>query len=82
MTYPVYAIRDDKTQFMALLMTEQNDFAAKRQFDLMINSSMTIMSQNPGDFTLYKVADFDSETGEIVPKWPIEFIVNGVSVSA
>lgn len=82
MTYPIYAIRDEKTQFMAMLMTEQNDFAAKRQFDLMINASMTIMSQNPGDFTLYKVAEFDTDTGEIITKWPIEFIVNGVSVSA
>lgn len=79
MTYGVFAYRDNKTSF-GPMWTEQSEEAAKRGFAMMINNPQGIMGFAPGDFDLFKIGEFDAETGQLDPVWPIEFIVNGRAV--
>lgn len=80
MKYPVYAIRDLKSNFLPP-QVEQNEDTAKRNFAFMVsNGNSNVYSFAPGDFQLFKVGEFNSATGTLVPVNPIEFIVDGSSV--
>lgn len=76
MTYGVFSYRDNKSSFGQIWYDRSVD-AAKRGFAMMVNQPDGIMGFAPSDFDLFKVAEFDSETGQLDPIWPIEFIVNG-----
>lgn len=76
MKYPVYAIRDVKTTFFPPQVA-QNEDEAKRNFAMMVNNPSGVIGFAPKDFDLYKVADFDSMKGEVIPVTPIEFVVSG-----
>jgi len=78
MTYGVYSFRDNKTSF-GQIWYDRSDEAATRGFSMMINND-GIMGFAPSDFDLFKIAEFDSETGQIDPVWPIEYLCNGNSV--
>lgn len=80
MKYPVYAIRDIKSTFFPP-QVEQNDGTAKRNFAFMVANGNTVYSFAPGDYQLFKVAEFDSEVGTLMPVVPIEFVVDGASVA-
>lgn len=79
MTYGVYAFRDNKTSF-GQIWTDRSDEAAKRGFAMMINNPDGIMGFAPADFDLFKIGEFDTETGQLDPVWPIEFLVTGTAV--
>lgn len=78
MKYPMYAIRDQKVGFMAPTV-DQSDQSAIRNFSYAINGNDGIMNYSPKDFDLFKVGEFDTEKGEIIPCMP-ENICSGVSV--
>lgn len=80
MIYPIYALRDNKTNFVANLLIEQNDPSARRNFAYMVNNSGSIQNFAPADFDLFKIGTFDSVSGIISPIVPIEFICNGLGV--
>lgn len=79
MTYPVFSIRDVKTGFMAPTI-DLNSEAAARNFLHAVAHSTDVMSSNPADFSLYHVADFDTDSGLFAPVAPPVFIV-GASVA-
>lgn len=79
MKYPVYAFRDVKTQFGQPYI-EQNEDAAVRGFGLMMNNPDSVMKFSPGDFDLYHIGYFDTDSGLIEGLQVPEFIVNGKSV--
>ncbi len=58
----LYSIKDVKTGFMTPLL-EQGDPAALRNFSAAVNQPDSIMFQYPNDFALYKVANFDTDSG-------------------
>lgn len=78
MTYGVYSFRDNKTSF-GQIWYDRSDDAAKRGFSVMIGNDV-MMRQFSSDFDLFKIAEFDSETGQIDPVWPIEYLCNGNAV--
>lgn len=75
MIFHVYAIRDELTTFMSPMLDSSND-SAIRNFRLAIDSNV-MMEKNPTDFCLYKLGDYDNETGKIIPLDVPEFIVRG-----
>ena len=62
MKFGLYSIKDAKTGFMTPVL-EQNDAAALRNFSAAVNQSDSLMHQYPNDFSLFKVANFDSDDG-------------------
>lgn len=78
MKYAVYSIRDVHTGFMSPTI-EQNDACAMRNFRHAVMNSATLMSSHPKDYSLYKVGEFDSETGRIVDCLP-ELITDAFSL--
>lgn len=78
MKYPVYSIRDVKVGFMAPNV-DQSDQTAVRQFAFELNNRNGIMNFVPKDFDLYKIGEFEQESGVITPCIPV-LVVNGSSV--
>lgn len=62
MRFGLYSIKDAKTGFMTPVL-EQGDPAALRNFSAAVNQPDSIMHQYPNDFALYKVANFDTDSG-------------------
>ena len=60
----LFSIKDAKTGFMTPVL-EQNDAAALRNFSHAVNQPDSLMHDCPNDFTLFKVADFDTYDGII-----------------
>lgn len=79
MKYPLTSIRDSKIGFYPA-QCEESVESAKRNFSMAINNSNGLMGFAPGDFTLFHVADFDSEKGVVEPVIPIEELVSGLQV--
>ena len=62
MKYGLYSIKDAKTGFMTPVL-EHGDPAALRNFSAAVNQPDSLFHQYPNDFALYKVANFDTDTG-------------------
>ena len=60
MKFGMYCIKDAKTGFMTPVV-EQNDAAALRNFSHAVNQPDSLMHDCPNDFTLFKVAGFDTD---------------------
>lgn len=69
MKYPVYAIRDVHTGFMSPTV-DQNDATATRNFRHACLDSSSLFKSHPEHFSLYRIGEFDTETGSIVPCLP------------
>ena len=69
MMFGLYCIKDAKTGFMTPVV-EQNDAAALRNFSHAVNQSESIMHDCPNDFSLFKVADFDTDCGVLTIPCP------------
>ena len=79
MQYGIYSIRDKHTGFMAP-MIDMTDESAQRNFSLTVNSNPGVIGFKPEDFDLYKIGDFDIDSGIINPMIPPKFICNGFEV--
>lgn len=79
MKYPLYCIRDNKVGFQPQILVEQNNATAIRGFSFAINNPSGMMNYSPSDFELFKIGDFDIDTGKIDVCIP-ENICSGVSV--
>lgn len=74
----VYAVKDVKTSFWPPHV-QVNDVAARREFENLVNSSHNeFMQQNYADCELWKLGEYDDQTGAIVSD-PV-FICSGVDV--
>lgn len=78
MKYKVFAVRDKLRGFMQPLI-DLNELSAKRDFSQGINKNPG-MNFAPSDYDFYLIGEFDSDSGVITPKTPIEFICNGENV--
>ena len=70
MKFGMYCVKDAKTGFMTPVV-EQNDAAALRNFSHAVNQFDSIMHDSPNDFSIFKVADFDTDSGIIAIPNPI-----------
>lgn len=66
MVYGVYSIRDVKTGFMTPSMDVNDDSAARNFYHAVVKSEGILFTYS-SDFALYKLADFDSDSGSISP---------------
>lgn len=80
MKYPIYAVRDIHVGFNAP-MTDINDQVAIRNFTYAINNpGNEVMNFAPKDYDLYRLGEFDTESGHIVVENVPVLIVTGSSV--
>lgn len=79
MIYGLYAMRDVKTGFMSPVI-EANDDAAVRNFTHTVRQSDGILFTFSQDFSLYRIGDFDSDSGRVAPLVPIVQLADGASV--
>lgn len=77
----LYAVKDDLSEFAApiALMTRSDDEIAKRYFRKMCQTT-EIMKGNEDQFSLYKIGEYDTDTGKITSFEPI-MIERGVKTN-
>lgn len=78
MRYPICCMRDQLTGFMNPFVAA-NIEVAQRDFKILINDDKQSLHYNPQHFDLYKVGEFDTDTGKIEPIEP-ELVLTGLSV--
>lgn len=83
MIYSMYSIRDSLVGFMTPVL-EANDPVAVRNFSMACDNmkrDQSVMAWRSSDFALYRIAMFNTETGELRPLVPPELVCNGDSIS-
>lgn len=78
MTYGLYAILDHKTGFLPV-QVDQNDASAARNFAHAIMQTGSILNTHAEDYELYKLGDYDTETGTIICLPVKELVAEGYS---
>lgn len=79
MKYPIFSVRDVKVGF-GTPNIDQSEVSAIRGFSYAINNREGIMNYSPKDFDLYRIGEFDVDTGLIkAEKFPV-LVVSGVDV--
>lgn len=84
MKYGVYCIRDSLVGFLTPTL-EPSDPVAMRNFAMAVDSSKrdrSLMAFRPSDFILYRIAEFDTDTGELDPHIPPITICHGNGLEA
>lgn len=79
MKYPIYTYRDTKVGFL-MPQCDQNDGTAIRGFSYAVNNNEGMMNFSPKDFDLYKIGEFDTDTGVIIPEATPILVCSGSSV--
>lgn len=72
----LYAMRDRLNGFLSP-MVDIDDQNAMRNFDVGCRNNGVIWF-NSGDFSLYRIGEFDDESGEITPIIPPVFLMNAI----
>lgn len=80
MKYPVYCVRDTKVGFDTQFIVQANEPAAIRGFTYMVNNPGNMPSFAPADFELYRIGEFETDSGVFSAQIPAEFVVNGASL--
>lgn len=79
MKIELYAIKDELANTMLQPMEFKTENEAKRTFKILINDkNNSLMYSCPGDYSLWKIGEFEKDTGEIFPI--LEKIENGRTV--
>lgn len=78
MKYPVYSYRDIKVAFGGPIV-EMNDQTAIRGFAYAINQNEGLMNFSPKDYDLYRIGEFDTEKGILIPEKVPVLVMSGVS---
>ena len=78
MKYPMYCYKDKKVGFMPPVC-DTADQTAIRRFTYDINTENNMMNKFPDDYELYKVGEFDTDTGKIRVETPC-FLIDGNDV--
>lgn len=78
MKFNIYSMRDQFSGYIQPTF-EQNDNIAIRNFSFAINKKDTLLYANPKHFDLYKIGEFDTDTGKVKSMEPT-LIVTGLSV--
>lgn len=75
----VYAIRDLRSGFFGLT-TEQNDYIAARNFENAIMESKGVLFTHASDFQFFRIGEFDSDKGVLIPAQLHELVSDGAEV--
>lgn len=66
MKFGVYAIRDVKVGFQSISV-QPNDAVAVRGFESTVLTSDSVLFTHAEDFSLYKLGEFDADSGRLIP---------------
>lgn len=69
MIYGIYSMRDVKTGYLPCNV-DVNDDSAKRNFDFAFKNANSMFANYPSDYSLYKLGEYDTDSGEITPLYP------------
>lgn len=69
MIFGVYAIRDAKAGFLAPTLDQSGDHAI-RNFEHAVMVTDSMFMTHPGDFSLWHIADYETDTGTLIPLVP------------
>ncbi|AXL14697.1 nonstructural protein [Microviridae sp.] len=61
----LYTIHDIKAKAYAAPFTAKSNGEAIRMLMDTVNDNKTIIARHPGDFTLFKIGDFDPTSGQV-----------------
>lgn len=64
MKFGIYAVRDVKVGFQSISV-QPNDAAAVRGFESTVVNSDSVLFTHSEDFSLFKLGEFDAESGRI-----------------
>lgn len=73
----IFAIKDVKSGFTSVF-PRANEQLAQRDFSGAVNGAPNQLNMFPEDFELWKVAEFNVQSGEV--KSDLKFITNAISV--
>lgn len=74
MKMPIYSIKDLKTGYLPPIH-DVNDDSAIRSFRFACEHSKdSLFYTNPGDYQLWKIGDFETDTGEFISD--LKFIID------
>lgn len=77
MRHMMFALKDNLAGVYMQPQLFQNENVALRNFSMIINET-PVFKENPADFELWKVGEFDDQEGTIIPA--PEKIATGLSV--
>lgn len=66
MKFGVYAIRDVKVGFQSISV-QPNDAVAIRGFESTVINSDSVLFTHAEDFSLFKLGEFDVDSGRLIP---------------
>lgn len=81
MKYRIFAVRDGKVQQYFPPMCFQTPGEAERWFADIVNDGKSAIWRHPGDYALYELGGFDSESGSLTSVTP-SLICTGTDVFA
>lgn len=80
MKYGVFSIFDSAAGVFTSPTIDISNGSASRAFEQAVLNAGSVMNFRPDDFALYKVADFDVESGLMEPVVPPLFVLGGYAV--
>lgn len=78
MIYDCFAIHDEKAEAFLPPFILPNEAMAKRVFADCINSDTHQFGQNPADYTLFRLGQFDDNSGQFLLERAKQSLGNGV----
>ena len=66
MKFGVYAVRDVKVGFQSISV-QPNDAVAIRGFESTVINSDSVLFTHAEDFSLFKLGEFDADSGRLIP---------------
>uniref|UniRef100_A0AAU8B4A4 Nonstructural protein n=1 Tax=Dulem virus 128 TaxID=3145605 RepID=A0AAU8B4A4_9VIRU len=80
MKYGIYTVRDFKVGFMSPV-ADSNDASAMRGFEhSVLHSDINFITSHPEDYALFKIGEYDSDSGVITPIFPIVELLTATQV--
>ena len=74
MKFGVYAVRDVKIGFQSISV-QPNDAVAVRGFESTVINSDSVLFTHAEDFSLFKLGEFDVDSGRLIPlDLPVQLI--------
>lgn len=70
----LYGVLDEKLSAFRFKFFCATDKGAEREFGDAVNNPKSVFAQHPEDFTLYKLADFDTASGLSRPVVPALYL--------
>lgn len=67
----IYAIKDELTEFFNPIICA-NDDDALRTFSTIVNDKNSTIGLSPKDYSIWKIGEYNSMTGEIYNNYPEE----------